>query len=95
MKIETGKAISPNAARLIHMLMFMAACALPTWVFFQTDGSKWVDYLGRAGMLIVIGWLIKGLIDGFERVKEVEIDSIVQCLPWRLAASKKRERRQQ
>jgi hypothetical protein len=95
MKIETGKAISRNAARFIHVLMFMAACALPTWVFFQMDGSKWVDYLGRAGMLIVIGWLIKGLIDGFERVKEVEIDSIVQCLPWRLAASKKRERRQQ
>lgn len=92
MKIETGRAISPTTARLIHVVGFVLTCAIPTWVFFRLDHDDLADHLGRAVLLVVIAWLVKGLVDGLQRVKEVEITSIVQCLPWRLAAAKKRQR---
>lgn len=92
MKIETGRAITPNTARLIHVVGFLLSCALPTWAFFQIEGDAVTDYIARLALLGVLGWLVKGLVDGLQRVKDVEINSIVQCLPWRLAAAKKRQR---
>lgn len=92
MKAETGRAITPNMARFIHVVAFLLACALPTWVFFQIDGETAGAYLCRLVMLVMLGWMTKGLVDGLRRVDEVEITSIVQCLPWRLSGAKRRQR---
>lgn len=91
MKITPLQTISPNTARVFLVLMFIAFSALPVGLFFAINGNEPLDLLGRAALLGILAYNVKALVDAFAQVEEAEITSIVQCLPWRLAAAKKRK----